>query len=99
MTGPEHYDEAERLIASAKTPSGKEVVAGKTDVLAAAQVHATLALAAGSEIAAAALDRLADKIWQELGVGNEDDESYVSGVDDAIVMLRAEAKRLRGEQS
>lgn len=47
----------------------------------------------------AKLEQLAEKIWQQLGVGNEDDESYVSGVDDAIVMVRAEAERLRGEQS
>ena len=45
------------------------------------------------------LERIADEIWQELGVGNEDDESYVSGVDDAVMTLRAHARKVRGEQS
>lgn len=45
MTGPEHYAEAERLLEQvASTPADD----GTRDVLAAAQVHATLALTAAT---------------------------------------------------
>jgi hypothetical protein len=47
-------------------------------------------------IVADAMERMAEKIWQEFGVDNEDDESYVSGIDDVVVKLRTEATRLRG---
>jgi hypothetical protein len=44
MTGPEHYQEAERLLAEA---AGNSASMGQlAAVIAAAQVHATLALAA-----------------------------------------------------
>ncbi|MFD8088721.1 hypothetical protein [Streptomyces malaysiensis] len=51
MTGPEHYREAERLLAVAAQDSnttfeGHNPEADRT--IAEAQVHATLALAAGS---------------------------------------------------
>lgn len=57
MTGPEHYRVAERLIADADAwmdadsgwmadLSGEERIARRVADLAAAQVHATLALAA-----------------------------------------------------
>lgn len=45
MTGPEHYREAERLI---KVVSDHPGAAGPEPVLAAAQAHATLALAAAT---------------------------------------------------
>lgn len=55
MNGPEHYREAERLVAaSARIIQGAtantfgEAAAGSRDVLTAAQVHATLALAAAT---------------------------------------------------
>jgi len=44
MTGPEHYREAERL--RSRIPALSEAQA--TETLAAAQVHATLALAAAT---------------------------------------------------
>lgn len=46
-TGPEHYREAERLVTTVRD-SGGAVVGGVVNVLAAAQVHATLALAAAT---------------------------------------------------
>lgn len=49
MTGPEHYRAAERILAGVKTPDGAIVVdPGTAEVIAAAQVHATLALAAAT---------------------------------------------------
>ncbi|MEV7092308.1 hypothetical protein AB0M80_05645 [Amycolatopsis sp. NPDC051045] len=49
MTGPEHYMEAERLLAKYGNGYVLPETAGK---LAAAQVHATLALAAATAMAA-----------------------------------------------
>lgn len=62
MTGPEHYREAERLLRLAtKQPAGDGPHEDKSptdvtfvedaDILAAAQVHATLALAAATGLA------------------------------------------------
>ena len=50
MTGPEHYLEAERLLGAVeKTPdAGGEAAEYCRQELAAAQVHATLALAAAT---------------------------------------------------
>ena len=54
MTGPEHYREAERLVNGLKTPDGAVYIEeGNEQVLAAAQVHATLAHAAASAMQAA----------------------------------------------
>lgn len=50
MNGPEHYAEAEQLLAFADSPAA--VVMGLARVIAAAQVHATLALAAATAEAA-----------------------------------------------
>jgi len=49
-TGPEHYREAERLLNGLKTRDGSALFVedGNEQVLAAAQVHATLALAAAT---------------------------------------------------
>jgi hypothetical protein len=53
MTGPEHYREAERLIKGLKTDSGAVYVEdGNEQVIALAQVHATLALAAATAMGA-----------------------------------------------
>ncbi|MFJ1865490.1 hypothetical protein ACIOD1_12745 [Streptomyces sp. NPDC088097] len=47
MTGPEHYREAERLVRELTSTNGAiDVGEGSAEVLATAQVHATLALAA-----------------------------------------------------
>lgn len=46
MTGPEHYRQAERFLAMAGDKIRGEV--GEAEVLAEAQVHATLALAAAT---------------------------------------------------
>lgn len=46
MNGPEHYHEAERLLADAGHEGAEGVIWVRPDNLAAAQVHATLALAA-----------------------------------------------------
>lgn len=52
MTGPEHYQEAERLLAAA-TDNGGDPTPGECDdaYRAAAQVHATLALASAQALA------------------------------------------------
>lgn len=54
MTGPEHYREAERLIDEAhKVQTDNGPGCGSEELLAEAQVHATLALArATSDVAA-----------------------------------------------
>lgn len=53
MTGPEHYREAESLLQKSvdfgeQFPPNKVPIGALGDVLAAAQVHATLALAAAT---------------------------------------------------
>ncbi len=50
MTGPEHFSEAERLLAQARQEDGEGVYYTRLNPenLAAAQVHATLALAAAT---------------------------------------------------
>ena len=51
MTGPEHYRQAERLLRGIKAPGGAVVVdSGTAEVIAAAQVHATLAAAAAQAL-------------------------------------------------
>lgn len=56
MTGPEHYKEAERLLEFADRRVSEtwaaETGEQKADVIAAAQVHATLALAAATALPA-----------------------------------------------
>lgn len=47
MTGPEHYGEAERLLDAASSTLPANAVA---NALVAAQVHATLALAAATAL-------------------------------------------------
>ena len=49
MTGPEHYREAERLLGDASRADGI-IVMPNPQALAAAQVHATLALAAATAV-------------------------------------------------
>ena len=56
MTDPEHYRAAERLLAGVTMgtthPDGSPVIrAGEPETIAAAQVHATLALAAAQAVA------------------------------------------------
>jgi hypothetical protein len=51
MTGPEHYREAERLLAEADVPPQQRAEPGwltADELVVAAQVHATLALAAAT---------------------------------------------------
>jgi hypothetical protein len=52
MTGAEHYRQAERLLANCTTKNGA-VYDENAVVLAAAQVHATLALAAATALGTA----------------------------------------------
>lgn len=54
MTGPEHYAEAQKLAEMSRSHSISDGSAAFT--LALAQVHATLALAAATVLAAAASD-------------------------------------------
>jgi hypothetical protein len=61
MTGPEHYRMAERLLES--TAASKSSSADSVHVLAEAQVHATLALAAATGVAWPSLAEGA--AWQE----------------------------------
>ncbi|MFJ9012283.1 hypothetical protein [Streptomyces canus] len=50
MTGPEHYREAERLLADAGVEGAEGTYFVRPESLAAAQVHATLALAAATAL-------------------------------------------------
>ena len=56
MTGPEHYLEAERLLADRSNLSGRRTGVVTEEVAAHAQVHATLALAAATALAGENLD-------------------------------------------
>jgi hypothetical protein len=56
MTGPEHYLEAERLLADPGNLSGRRTGIVTEEVAAHAQVHATIALAAASALAGENLD-------------------------------------------
>jgi hypothetical protein len=49
MTGPEHYHEAQQLLADPNYGEPKGI--GRSETIAAAQVHATLALAAATALA------------------------------------------------
>jgi hypothetical protein len=49
MTGPEHYYEAQQLLADPNYGEPKGI--GRSETIAAAQVHATLALAAATALA------------------------------------------------
>jgi hypothetical protein len=53
MTGPEHYREAERLLTEAATEGAEGTYFVRPESLAAAQVHATLALTAATAMQAA----------------------------------------------
>jgi len=50
MTGPEHYREAERIIAEVNAGELDASVLDRSQLLIVAQVHATLALAAATAI-------------------------------------------------
>jgi len=52
MTGPEHYEEAQRLLMGADNFDSTELTAQPiiAEMLARAQVHATLALAAATAV-------------------------------------------------
>ena len=74
MTGPEHYREAERLLAVAKAPYttigiSAEGVKAHEDYLArtisAAQVHATLAVASASVLNGEYMSNKEFAAWQE----------------------------------
>ncbi len=64
MTGPDHYAEAERLLALAGRHS-KGATYGQewTPTLAAAQIHATLALAAATAVGTAGPD---SRAWADV---------------------------------
>jgi hypothetical protein len=64
MTGPEHYAEAERLLALAdRHTRGVTYAQEWTLTLTAAQVHATLALAAATAVGTAGPDR---HVWADV---------------------------------
>jgi len=52
MSGPEHYRKAERILAGETAPAGDltRIVVFDLDAIAAAQVHATLAVAAAKAL-------------------------------------------------
>jgi hypothetical protein len=58
VTGPEHYREAERILTEeiSLDPSGAEVHRAFAVAVAAAQVHATLALAAATALGTSAAE-------------------------------------------
>lgn len=64
MTGPEHYQQAEQILArsSVDAARGSTFEAG---FLAETQVHATLALAAATAIQPAGEDFVGDRFWPE----------------------------------
>jgi hypothetical protein len=69
MTGPEHYREAERLLDTATDNDGDiQTDDGMTaNILTAAQVHATLALAAATAIPLVPAHVLAEmKAWSDV---------------------------------
>jgi hypothetical protein len=51
MNGPQHYIEAERLLAAADDAFEQAAVRASTEMAALAQVHATLALSAATAMA------------------------------------------------
>lgn len=53
VSGPEHYALAEELVGYVKESGGDFTPEGRADVIALAQVHATLAQAAATALAAA----------------------------------------------
>lgn len=53
VSGPEHYELAEELIGDVKLRGGEYTEEGRADAIALAQVHATLAHAAATALAAA----------------------------------------------
>lgn len=83
----EAYEAGERAVTT------YDLVA-RTD---AYEIASDVLRAAASLILAAELERMAELIWQEHGVGNQGDEDYVTGVDDSILMIRGRAAELRGE--
>lgn len=72
MTGPDHYRESERLLKVATdSPSGQQ----RVDCIAAAQVHATLALAAATAIPATRAQLLTEmKAWSAVAATKRTDE-------------------------
>jgi hypothetical protein len=71
MTGPEHYQAAEKLLAPRYTADPKILVVPNPDVLATAQVHAILALAAATALAAPDLEKptAVDQDWFDVAAG------------------------------
>jgi len=70
MNGPEHYQEAERLLTQAAPPRRGYARGNEPDQhpdpLAAAQVHATLALAAATmDVARATSNSVVSAGWSE----------------------------------
>ena len=101
MTGPEHYSEAERLLAGVTMgtthPDGSPVIrSDEPETIAAAQVHATLALAAA--FACARLGELpvwdADA-WQDLA-GTQPSEPDVAAAPDAAAEGSRRLDAIRG---
>ncbi len=72
MTGPEHYRRAERLMDSITRRGqgqGPVVEGGHPEVIAAAQVHATLALAAATALGTAGPD---SRDWADVAGPGQD---------------------------
>lgn len=65
MTGPEHYREAERLLAEAGVEGTEGTYFVRPESLAAAQAHATLALAAATALSSPVEDDLAGLTVEE----------------------------------
>jgi hypothetical protein len=77
MTGPEHYREAERLLDAATDNDGDiQTDGGMTaNILAAAQVHATLAQAAAIAIPQTRAQILAEmKAWADVAGTRSDSD-------------------------
>jgi hypothetical protein len=54
--------------------------------------------AAAPLILAAELERLANEMWQSFADDGEDNEDYISGVDDSVRSMRNRASQLRGDR-
>lgn len=80
MTGPEHYREAERLVVEARHLTGKRIAPDwltPVEVLAEAQVHATLAFTAAS-VDGPAIMRPEDRDEWDRAMGRLEDAAEVA---------------------
>jgi len=80
-SGADHYVLAEELIGCAKSDGGSMTPEGRADIIALAQVHATLANAAANALSAYGVMPLADyRAWR--AVCSEPEEAAMAAGED-----------------